>query len=51
VEPGASADTIPPDTPDGDEAAAVYREKSTLSTVDPAEIEIAFADAILAVSG
>jgi hypothetical protein len=37
--------------PNGDGTAAVYREKSTLSTVEPAAIEIAFADAMLAVSG
>jgi hypothetical protein len=51
VEPGGNAGGRTAIPPNGDGTAAVYREKSTLSTVEPAAIEIALADAMLAVSG
>jgi hypothetical protein len=52
VEPGGNAeDGRMAILPSGDGTAAVYREKSTLSTVVAAAIEIAFADAMLNVSG
>jgi len=45
--PGGNAGCRIAIPPRDDKAAAVYLEKSMLSTVDPATIEIAFAEAIV----